>query len=74
MKAIILAAGEGTRTKKLFPDTPKPLIPVKGKPIIEYIIKQFKGFEVLLNVRAKDADRFKYLKLPLRKKLKSRVA
>jgi NDP-sugar pyrophosphorylase family protein len=65
MKVIILGAGEGTRTKKLFPDTPKALIPVKGKPIIELLIEQYKGFDVLVNVRAQDADKFNYLKLPL---------
>jgi NDP-sugar pyrophosphorylase family protein len=65
MKVILLAAGEGTRTKKLFPDTPKALIPVKGKPAIEHLIGQYKGFEILLNVRGKEADKFKYLNLPL---------
>lgn len=65
MKVIILAAGKGTRMKKLFPDTPKALIPVRGKPIMEHIIKQFAGFEILLNVSGKEAKAFKYLKLPL---------
>lgn len=65
MKVIILAAGEGTRTRKFFPDTPKALIPVKGKPMVEHLIDQYKDFDILINVRAKDADRFKYLKLPL---------
>ncbi len=65
MKVIILGAGEGTRTRKLFPDTPKALIPVKGRPFIEYIIEQYKGFEILVNARAQDADKFKYLNLPL---------
>jgi len=65
MKVIILAAGEGTRTKEIFHDVPKPLIPIRGKPIIEHLIDQYKGFEILINVRGKDADRFKYLGLPL---------
>ena len=65
MKVILLAAGQGTRTKKLFPDIPKALIPIKGKPAIEYIIEQCKGFDVMLNVRGKDAEKFKYLGLPL---------
>lgn len=65
MKVIILGAGEGTRTRKIFPDIPKALIPVKGKPIIEYIIAVYKGFEVFVNVRKKEADKFKYLNLPL---------
>lgn len=65
MKVIILAAGAGTRTKALYPNTPKPLIPFNGKPIIEHIIDQFKDFDILLNVRAQDVSKFKYLKLPL---------
>jgi len=65
MKVLILAAGEGMRMKKYFPGVPKGLIPVKGKPIIEHLMKQYKGFDILLNVRAQDADHFSYLKLPL---------
>ena len=65
MKIIILGAGEGTRTAKLFPNIPKPLIPIRGKPILERLIEQYKGLEILVNVRAKDAEKFKYLKLPL---------
>ncbi|MBL7069192.1 MAG: nucleotidyltransferase family protein [Candidatus Omnitrophica bacterium] len=65
MKVIILAAGGGTRMKEVFPDVPKPLIPVKGKPIIEHLIDQYKGFEILINVSLKERDKFKYLGLQL---------
>ena len=37
--AIILAGGLGTRLRPLTNDTPKPLLPVKGKPILQHIIE-----------------------------------
>lgn len=39
MKAVILAAGRGTRMKHLTDELPKPMIPVKGKPILERIMQ-----------------------------------
>lgn len=38
MKAVILAAGKGTRLGELTKIIPKPMIPVNGKPVIEYVI------------------------------------
>lgn len=35
MQAIILAAGKGTRLGDLTKDTPKPLIPIKGIPLLK---------------------------------------
>ena len=38
MDAIILAAGKGTRMKELTNDLPKPMLVVRGKPILLHII------------------------------------
>ncbi len=35
MKVVIMAGGKGTRISKLFPDIPKPLIPIDGVPVLE---------------------------------------
>ena len=40
MKVLILAAGYATRLYPLTKDYPKPLLEVKGKPIINYLIEQ----------------------------------
>lgn len=38
-KAVLLAAGRGTRMKNLTDDLPKPMLPVRGKPILQHIIE-----------------------------------
>jgi len=38
MKAVILAAGKGTRMKEITKSIPKPMVAIKGKPMLEHII------------------------------------
>ena len=40
MKAMLFAAGRGERLRPLTDDTPKPLIPVRGKPLIEWHLEK----------------------------------
>jgi dTDP-glucose pyrophosphorylase len=41
--AVVLAAGRGTRMGALTAATPKPLLPVAGRPIIEHVLSGFAG-------------------------------
>lgn len=53
MKVVIMAGGRGTRIAELFPDIPKPLIPVDGIPILEREIRSLasQGFkDIVLTV------------------------
>lgn len=45
--AVILAGGLGERLKPLTDKTPKPLLLVKGKPIIQYAIENLKKYGIL---------------------------
>lgn len=35
MKVVLMAGGRGTRISELFPNIPKPLIPIKNVPVLE---------------------------------------
>ncbi|MDL2246880.1 NTP transferase domain-containing protein [Methanobrevibacter sp. OttesenSCG-928-K11] len=57
MKAIILSAGEGSRMRPLTLTKPKTMLPVAGKPIIQYNIEALKECgitDILLIVRYKE--------------------
>ena len=46
MDVLILAAGLGTRMEDLTKDLPKPLLPVKGKPLIDYAFELIKSLQI----------------------------
>lgn len=46
MKAVIVAGGKGERLRPLTEKVPKPMIKVKGKPILEHIINHFKKYGI----------------------------
>jgi glucose-1-phosphate thymidylyltransferase len=58
MKAIILGAGYATRLYPLTKDKPKPLLEVKGKPIIEHIIAKIAEIELVDEVLIVTNDKF----------------
>lgn len=45
-QAVIIAGGLGTRLKPFTDTNPKPMYPFNGKPFIEYLVKQIKGFGI----------------------------
>ena len=50
MKAMVLAAGFGTRLGELTREIPKPMLPIEGRPMLEYVIEQLRrhGFDDLV--------------------------
>ena len=42
MKAVIMAGGKGTRIASVNSEVPKPMIPLEGKPVLEYQVECLK--------------------------------
>jgi dTDP-glucose pyrophosphorylase len=45
-KAVVLAAGRGTRMRELTDDLPKPMIEVRGKPVLQHIVEGLRDARV----------------------------
>ncbi|MCU7555010.1 nucleotidyltransferase family protein [Alteromonas sp. ASW11-19] len=50
MKAVLLAAGEGTRLRPLTLHTPKCLVPINGKPLLDYWLEMLSSFSSITEI------------------------
>jgi UDP-N-acetylglucosamine diphosphorylase / glucose-1-phosphate thymidylyltransferase / UDP-N-acetylgalactosamine diphosphorylase / glucosamine-1-phosphate N-acetyltransferase / galactosamine-1-phosphate N-acetyltransferase len=62
-KAVLLAAGRGTRMRELTADLPKPMIEVRGKPVLQHIVEGLRDagvrrFLVIVGYRADAVQNF----------------
>ncbi len=61
MKTVIMAGGKGSRISELFPNIPKPLIPIDGIPVLEreLISLRDQGFKDIIITISYMADKIK---------------
>jgi dTDP-glucose pyrophosphorylase len=62
-KAVILAAGRGTRMREMTADLPKPMLEVRGKPVLQYIVEGLRDagvvrFLIIVGYRAEAVQHF----------------
>jgi NDP-sugar pyrophosphorylase family protein len=57
MNAILLCAGFGTRLQPLTDDTPKALVRVAGRPILDYLVEQLADWPPLETIHVVHNDR-----------------
>jgi len=59
LKAVVMAGGEGSRLRPLTSQSPKPLVPVAGTPIVEHILRLLRVHsitDVILTIAYLGAD------------------
>jgi mannose-1-phosphate guanylyltransferase len=52
-KSMFLVAGQGPRVRLVIKDLPKPMVPILGKPVMEYLIEHMARHgvrEIMINV------------------------
>src|SRR5438270_6385078 len=62
-KAVILAAGRGTRMRELTAELPKPMMEVRGKPVLQHIVEGLRDagvrrFLIIVGYRAEAVQNF----------------
>ena len=60
-KLYLLVGGKGERLSSVTNGNPKPLVDIKGKPFINYVLDDLKGFDVTLVCSNSTYDYFKNL-------------
>ena len=43
MKAVVLAAGKGTRMREITDSIPKPMVDVGGRPMLWHVLRALRG-------------------------------
>ena len=61
IKLYLLVGGKGERLSSVTNGNPKPLVDIKGKPFINYVLDDLKGFDVTLVCSDSTYDYFKNL-------------
>lgn len=62
-KAVLLAAGRGTRMREMTADIPKPMLEVRGKPVLQHIVQGLRDagvseFLIIVGYRADAVQNF----------------
>jgi dTDP-glucose pyrophosphorylase len=62
-RAVILAAGRGTRMREMTAELPKPMLKVRGNPVLQYIVEGLRGagvrkFLIVVGYRADVVQNF----------------
>ncbi len=72
MKLVIQAGGSGTRLRPVTLETPKPLVTVKKKPIINHLVEFFGRYgvdDVIININKNHAEDYEWWQRRYKKQL-----